>query len=124
MRGRIARRLLPRLVYYALWLDIIEQRNGLPSRLPEIAAAIDATVWPAPVLRFFRGEVDAAADPDPARNRGQLCEANFYSGERALLQGRKVDATPLLKAAASSCRHSFIEWDPANAELKALGVTP
>jgi lipoprotein NlpI len=118
----------PKNAYYALWLDIIERRNGLPSRLSEIAAAVDATAWPAPVLRFVRGELDAAgltaaaADPDPARNRGQLCEANFYSGELALLQARKAEATPLLEAAASDCPPSFIEWDAANAELKALGA--
>jgi lipoprotein NlpI len=120
----------PKNAYYALWLDIIERRNGLPSRLPELAAAVDTAAWPAPVIRFFRGELDAsglaaaAADPDPTRNRGQVCEANFYSSELALLQGRKADARPLLEAAVSGCPYSFIEWDGANAELKALGATP
>ena len=82
------------------------------------------------MLRFFRGElcagelVAAAADADPLRNRGQLCEANFYSGDLALLQARKADAGPALKAAASGCPYSFIEWDAANVELKALGIAP
>ena len=125
-----ANELDPKNACNALWLDIVERRNGLPSRLPELAAAVDTAAWPAPVLRFFGGELDAsalaaaAADPDPARNRGQLCEANFYSGELALLQARKADAMRLLEAAAGGCPPSFIEWDAANAELKALGVKP
>ena len=66
----------------------------------------------------------AADDPDPARKRGQVCEANFYSGELSLANGLKDEATRLFRLAASDCPHGFLEWDAANAELKALGVVP
>ena len=53
---------------------------------------------------------------------GWVCEAPFYSGELALLQGRKDDAARQLEAAASGCPRTDIEWDGANAELEALGA--
>jgi lipoprotein NlpI len=61
---------------------------------------------------------------DANTKTNQLCEANFYSGEIALRSGSTADATRLFRLAASDCPKSFIEWAGANAELKALGVTP
>ena len=45
--------------------------------------------WPAPVVRLFLGYLSpaetlaAAEDKDPNTKQGQVCEANFYSGELA-----------------------------------------
>jgi lipoprotein NlpI len=64
----------------------------------------------------------AADDPDDTKKMGQVCEANFYSGELALRTGAKDEATRLLRLAASDCPHGFIEWSAADAELKALGA--
>jgi lipoprotein NlpI len=64
----------------------------------------------------------AADDPDASKKKGQVCEANFYSGELSLTKGSKDEATRLFRLAASDCPHSFDEWDAANAELKALGL--
>ena len=66
----------------------------------------------------------AADDPNSETKKGQICEANFYTGELALLKGTKDDAIRLFRLAASGCPHGFVEWDGANAELKALGVRP
>jgi len=66
----------------------------------------------------------AADDPDATGKKGQVCEANFYSGELSLTKGLKDEATRLFRLAASDCPHDFNEWDAANAELKALGVVP
>jgi lipoprotein NlpI len=63
----------------------------------------------------------AADNPDAARKKGQVCEANFYSGEFSLAKGMKDEATRFFRMAASDCPHNFNEWN-ANAELKALGV--
>jgi lipoprotein NlpI len=88
------------------------------------------TVWPAPVIRLFMDQTTPAAvlaaadDPDATRKKGQVCEANFYSGELSLTKGLKDEATRLFRLAASDCPHGFNEWDAANAELKALGVVP
>jgi lipoprotein NlpI len=66
----------------------------------------------------------AAEDPDPTKKKGQVCEANFYSGELSLTKGAKDEATRLFRMAANDCPHGFNEWDAAIAELKALGAMP
>jgi lipoprotein NlpI len=116
--------------YVALWVDFVSRRNNLPSRLAQTSSRIDMTVWPAPVIRLFMDQTTPAAvlaaadDPDATRKKGQVCEANFYSGELSLTKGLKDEATRLFRLAASDCPHGFNEWDAANAELKALGVVP
>jgi lipoprotein NlpI len=120
----------PENAYLALWVDIVSRRNNLPSRLAQTSSQIDMTVWPAPVIRLFMDQMTSAAvlaaadDPDATRKKGQVCEANFYSGELSLTKGLKDEATRLFRLAASDCPHDFDEWDAANAELKALGVVP
>ena len=120
----------PKFAYAALWLDIVGQRNNVPSNLPQAVSQIDMTAWPAPVIRMFLGQLTPAAalaagdDPDANKKVGQVCEANFYSGKLALRTGGKDEATLLFKLASSGCPKSFTEYAAANAELKALGATP
>ena len=88
------------------------------------------SVWPAPVIQLFMDQMTPAAvlaaadNPDATKKKGQVCVANFYSGELALTKGQKDEATRLFRLAASDCPHHLNEWDAANAELKALGVAP
>jgi tetratricopeptide (TPR) repeat protein len=125
-----ANALSPADSYLALLLDIVGRRSALPSRLKDMSARLDMTAWPAPVLRLYMGQMTAeailaaAADPDPQTRRGRLCEANFYTGELALLNGRKDEATRLFALASGDCPLALSEWESANAELKALGVAP
>jgi lipoprotein NlpI len=120
----------PKNAYIALWLDITERRNNIARHLADAAKQLDMTKWPAPVVHLFLGDltpaqlIAAADDPDEYKKRGQVCEANFYSGELALLQGAKNEANRLFRIAASDCPRSFIEWAAANAELTALGAAP
>jgi lipoprotein NlpI len=120
----------PKNGYAALWLEIIGKRSNLPSRLQQATEKIDMTKWPAPVIHVFLGQLTheallAAADNhDPKTEKGQVCEANFYSGELALQQGKKDEAARLFKLAANDCPKGLIEWAAAGAELKALGVAP
>jgi lipoprotein NlpI len=121
-----ASKLDPEYAYYALWIDIIDQRRNAASGLAQAAARFNMTKWPAPVVRLFLGETTpaavlaAAADPDPAIGRGQLCEANFYAGELALQQGAKQEAARLFRLAAADCPHDFVEGPAASAELAVL----
>ena len=116
----------PRDAYAALWRDLAERRNNVPSHLAEAAKQLDMTVWPAPVIRHFLGELNAeqtfgaAFDTDPKTKLAQTCETNFYSGEFALLKKNKKEAQRLLKLAADDCPQSFIESTAAIAELIAL----
>jgi lipoprotein NlpI len=118
-----ANELNPQDPYIALWFDLAERRNGVPNHLAETAKQLDMTAWPAPVIRQFLGELNAAetiaaaADPDPKKQAAQTCEANFYSGELALLKKNKPEATRLLKLASKDCPLAFIESTAAIAEL-------
>ena len=117
----------PKGGFHALWLDIVGQRNGLPSRLAEQVTKIDMAVWPAPVIRMFMGQLTpagvlaAADDPNATKKKNQICQVNFYSGALALRQNRKAEAVPLFRIAASECPHNLLERSDATAELKALG---
>ena len=116
----------PRNAYAALWRDLAERRNKAPSHLPEAAPQLDMTMWPAPLVRHFLGKsnaeqtVAAAFDSDEKTRRAQTCEANFYSGEFALLNNDKKEARRLLKLAADQCPPSFVESAAAIAELILL----
>ena len=116
----------PKDAYAALWRELAERRNNSPSHLTEAAKQLDMTVWPAPVIRHFLGELNieqtygAAFDTDPKTKTAQTCEANFYSGELALLKKNKNEAQRLLKLAAGECPPSFIELTAAVAELIPL----
>jgi lipoprotein NlpI len=125
-----ASRLDPAYAYYALWIDIIDKRRNAAGNLAQVTAHINMSKWPAPVVRLFLGETTPAAvraaadDPDPATRGGQLCEANFYSGEFALQHGDTQEAARLFRLAAAGCARDFVEGPAATAELMALGQNP
>jgi lipoprotein NlpI len=124
-----AAELNPKYAYAALWLDIVNQRSNLPSRLADATKQVDMTKWPAPVIRLYLGQLTPeavlAATENPNRNdqAGQVCEANFYNGELALRGGDKDKATRLFRSAAASCPNDYIEYASAISELKALGAS-
>ena len=120
----------PKGSYAALWLDIVGQRNNIPSNLSQAISQIDMTAWPAPIIRMFLGQLTpasalaAADDPDAGKKAGQVCDVNFFSAELALRTGRKDEARDLFRLAASGCLKTYIAYAAANAELKALGEAP
>ncbi len=124
-----ASRLDPKYPYYPLWIDIIDRRADEESSLPQAAANLDMTKWPAPLIHLFLGETTpaevlaAADDPDATTKRGQICEANFYSGELALQQGAKEAAARLFRLASAGCPRAFVEGSAAVSELAALSAS-
>jgi lipoprotein NlpI len=120
----------PGYPYTALWLDIAEARSKMPSTLPQAIATLNMTKWPAPVIRMYLDQMTptavlaAADDPNAAKKIGQVCEANFYSGEWALRQGAKDEAARRFRVAARDCPKTLIEANAAVIELKRLGATP
>jgi lipoprotein NlpI len=118
----------PKDALYALWVDIVNKRSNLRSRLAEATAQLDMTKWPAPVIRLFLGQMTpgavlaAAEDADVSRRR--VCEANFFVGELALQQGKKDEASRLFRIATTDCPRGRSAWTGAVGELKALGITP
>src|SRR5262249_33978385 len=116
--------------YTGLTLDIGGQKSKLQSNMARLSGKLDMTAWPAPVIRLFLGQstpdavMAATDDPDPTTRRGHVCEANYYTGELALLHRDRRAALKLLTAASADCPSRWTEWEAADAELKALGVTP
>jgi len=119
--------------------DVIRVDHTLPpERLAEAGIGTSVHFIPVHHLPYFRnllgleacGELSAAevlaaaADPDATKNRGQMCEANFYTGELALQNGIKDEAARLFRLAAADCPKTFDEFSAANAELKTLGMRP
>jgi tetratricopeptide (TPR) repeat protein len=118
-----AAELNPKDAYSALWQYLAEYRNSAPAHFAEAAKQLDMTAWPAPVVRQFLGELNAAQtvaaanNDDPKTKLAQTCEANFYGGEFALTKKNKPEALRQLRLAAHDCPRSFIESTAAIAEL-------
>jgi tetratricopeptide (TPR) repeat protein len=121
-----ATELAPKDAHAALWLDIAGRRGNLPSHLAEAAKRLDMDAWPAPLVRLFLGEVTPAAvlsaadDANPIKKKRQVCEANYFGAEYALLQNKKDEALRLFRLAATDCHPSFIEAGAAKAALARI----
>jgi lipoprotein NlpI len=124
-----AARIAPKNAYAVLWSDIAERRAKQKGRLAAKngTKGLDMKAWPAPVVRLYAGEIKpdavlAGADsPSDTVKAAQVCEANFYSGEYALIGGAREDATRLFQAAVKDCPRGFLEGIAAAAELKGMG---
>ena len=126
---KLAMALDRRNAYAVLWSEIAERRGKQRGALAAgKGRGLDKKAWPAPVLQLFAGELKAdavlaAADsPDPTAKAAHTCEANFYSGQYALIQSNRDEAVKLFEAAAKECPHGFLEGIVAAAELKGLGA--
>jgi lipoprotein NlpI len=124
-----AARIAPKNAYAVLWSDIAERRAKQKGRLAARNGlkGLDMKAWPAPVVRLYAGEIKpdavlAGADsPSDTVKAAQVCEANFYSGEYALIGGSREDAAKLFQAAVKDCPRGFLEGIAAAAELKGMG---
>lgn len=118
--------LRPDDAYAALWLHIVSARSGRGGRLASAAKNVDMAVWPAPVIQFYRGEIDrnafraATQSRDPIKHGEQTCEANFYLGEWYLLENARAEADPFMFYAATNCPKTFVEWAAARTERRLI----
>lgn len=119
-----------RNAYAVLWHDIAEKRGkqkGVLGGKAKGGKSLDMKAWPAPVVQLFAGDtkmdaVIAAADaPNATVKQAYVCEANFYSGQHALIGGHRDEAVKLFRTAAQNCPRGFLEGLAAAAELKGMG---
>ena len=114
--------------YVPLWRYLARARLGEkdPAELERSLKSIDQTAWPAPVLGLFlsRDKPEAvraaAAKGDAAGRADRGCEAAFYLGEYALLEGRRDDALTLLRQAGDQCPAGMTERAAARGEAARL----
>ena len=113
--------------YSALWVYLARKRHGTPGAedmLDEATRPSQRGGWPSAIIALYLGRTDAqsvmnaATDKDPARQREQRCEANFYVAHWHLAQGATGAAVPLLKEAERTCPRHFLEYEGAVAELR------
>jgi tetratricopeptide (TPR) repeat protein len=116
------------VAYDVLWLDLSRLREGQgnANEFTESARAVDLNGWPSPILDYFSGQgsletIDAAATKgDATAQKNQKCEVGFYVGEWLLAHNDTSDAKPLLEQAVELCPVTFIETEPAKAEMARL----
>jgi lipoprotein NlpI len=114
--------------YAALWLDIANNRNKLPSQLAGATTQLDMTMWPAPIVRLYLGQLTveavfaAADDPSAYTRNSRFCEANFYIGELELRGGAKDKAAHFFQLAALDCPKDWDELFAAKAARDLLLV--
>ncbi len=97
--------------YNTLWLHIARLKSGADDKaeFAANAAHIDAIAWPGPVVQYFAGHVTAevmlgrATQGAGAAAAGQACEAQLFLSQEDFAQGRKVEGTQRLQAAAKGC---------------------
>lgn len=115
-------------VYSALFLHIIMKRKGMEDaqQLARVAAAADLSKWPGPLLKLYQGQL-TAAEAMKATTGGisdlhkyQVCQANYFSGEDALLHHQRTAAVVYLRAARDGCPRGATYRAVAAAEMKRL----
>jgi lipoprotein NlpI len=114
--------------YAALRLYLAQAHlgNGDEAVLKKGIDKLDPTIWPRPLLELFAGtgkdpELIAGINELPAKLRSDvLCEAQYYLGERALLNGDKKAARDYFAAAAKTGATTTIEHIDAKAALARL----
>jgi lipoprotein NlpI len=115
----------------ALWLHLARQRLRQDDRedFAAHAALVDTTRWPAPVLRYLLGELNA----DSLRALGanaklgglsQGCAVAFYLAEEALLNGEAPRSVSLFDETRTTCPRELREHRAAVAELQRMGRPP
>jgi tetratricopeptide (TPR) repeat protein len=118
-------------VYASLMLHLAMKRQGQDDagQLAKVAAAADLSKWPGPVLKFYLGQMTAedvmkAANSDIEMQKWHVCEANYFTGEDALLHHQEATGLGRLKAARDGCPKGDTEYRAALVELNRLGAPP
>jgi tetratricopeptide (TPR) repeat protein len=118
-------------VYASLMLHLAMKRQGQDDagQLAKVAAAADLSKWPGPVLKFYLGQMTAedvmkAANSDIEMQKWHVCEANYFTGEDALLHHQEATGLARLKAARDGCPKGDTEYRAALVELNRLGAPP
>jgi lipoprotein NlpI len=102
-------RLKPADAYNVLWLHLARNKEHAPDavELQMNADRANHATWPAPLLDYLTGKIDASAvlaraDMGPTKTR-QMCEANLFLGQEDLAKGRRSQGLERLQAAARAC---------------------
>jgi tetratricopeptide (TPR) repeat protein len=122
-------------VYAVLMLHVIMKRQGHDDaqQLARVAAAADLSKWPGPVLKLDLGQMTAnevmmaaaslGSDRQKNWQKWQICEANYFTGQDALIHHQRATALARLEAARDGCPKGDTDYAAVLAELKRLGAS-
>jgi lipoprotein NlpI len=120
--------------YVRLWLWIAQRRLGQPAAQADrdLGAALAGKwqaapeAWVTKLGDYLLGRISepellaAAASTDAARARGNRCEAGYYVGMKALVDGDQRAAIRELQSSVATGETEYFEYLFAQAELKRL----
>jgi tetratricopeptide (TPR) repeat protein len=110
--------------YMAMLSSVSASRLGrmadAEATLTAAAAALIADSWPDRLVRFLRGQLDAASLIARADNDDERTEAHTYVGIMAAIEGRLDEARKHLGWVRDRGTRHFVEYEMALAELKRL----
>jgi tetratricopeptide (TPR) repeat protein len=105
------------LQYPGLWLWIVHVRNGrLAEAHKAVTEALDRGEWDlhaTRLLRYYLDEVDQDVLVSLARDKEQQCEAFFYVGARAMVEGREGESYDWYWKCAQTLVTEFVEYTMA-----------
>ena len=115
----------------AVLLHVVMKRQGHDDaqQLARVAAAADLSKWPGPVLKLDLGQVTAnevmvaTASGVSAWQKWRVCDANYFTGEDALLHHQRTTALARFTAARDACPKGDTGYTAALGELKRLGAS-
>ena len=106
-------------IYFSLWMEGFSRRKSGKSF--DLARGYleqsDGKSWQDELARFFSGRITADKLRGRAANVGQNVETDFYVSVMLLSNGKKSDATPLLRKVLDSDLMGFFEYPMARALL-------
>ena len=120
--------LSPTYAYSLLWLHLARMRQGKDdgADFARRAAKVSMTAWPAPVLKYFLGQmyetnvITASLDPDRMKDSDQECETKFYIGEDEVIHNNSAQALLNLKYAVGICPKRYVEYGASVGELTRM----
>lgn len=86
----------------------------------------DLTHWPGPIVAYYGGGISqegllrAAEVPFENERKWKLCQAYFYLGEHALIEGKREEAIELLQGSVDTEARSDPEYVLSEGELRNL----
>ena len=119
----------PGYAYSMIWVYLVKTRLNQDAlgELSKNASRVDLKKWPGQVISLYLGDLTSEAflslvkDLNKNRDKQQMhCEAYFYLGEKALIQGDQDKALFLFKKSIQTQAIGFVEYYEAQAELKRL----
>ena len=118
----------PNDLYGMLWQAISAAHDNTQylDDLRRQSATGKLAAWPAPIINVFLGTLPAdallkaAPDAPGGARESNICEADFFIGERYVLAGNNAAALPLFHEALSICPQHLAAYYGTVAELKRL----